>query len=48
LSLRIEPKEGSFENVKSELFFDQGQIVMELSDLKFVGHGMLTDPETSV
>jgi len=48
LSLRIEPREGSFESVKSELFFDQGQIVMELSNLKFTGNGMITDPESGV
>merc|ERR1711998_288986 len=46
---KILPKQSaSWESVKSDLFFDQGEIVMELENLEFVGNGMITDPETGI
>jgi len=48
-SMRIVPKEGdNWDSVQSDLFFDQGEIVMELNGLMFVGAGLITDPETGV
>ena len=32
----------------SDLFFDSGQIVMELNGLEFAGSGHITDPSTGV
>lgn len=32
--------------MNSDLFFDQGEIVMELSGLKFAGTGHIKDKET--
>jgi hypothetical protein len=34
--------------VETDLFFDQGQIVMELAGLEYIGSGKITDPETGV
>lgn len=52
LTLRIQPisskGKGKWDDVKTDLFFDQGQIVMELSGLEYVGTGKITDPETGV
>jgi len=54
LALRIQPKDNDggrspkWHEIKTDLFFDQGQIVMELNDLQYVGSGMITDPESGV
>ena len=49
LQTKIIPKSlGAWESVKSDLFFDQGQIVMEISNLQFFGNGMVVDPDTGV
>ena len=49
LDLRVKPKEGqAWDNINSDLFFDQGQVVMEVNDLEFSGSGLITDPETKV
>jgi len=29
-----------------ELFFDEGQIMIEMHDLSVAGHGLIRDPET--
>jgi hypothetical protein len=34
--------------METELFFDEGQIVMEIEGLQFVGKGSITDKETGV
>lgn len=48
-SVSILPKHsGEWDNVKSDLFFDQGEIVMELENLEFVGNGLITDPESGI
>ena len=39
---------GPWDTVKSDFFFDQGQIVMEINNLQFFGNGMISDPETGV
>lgn len=46
LDLRILPKGGLEWSIplESDLFFDQGQIVVEISNMEFKGHGQLTDP----
>lgn len=49
LDLKILPKSGAaWDSLQSDLFFDGGQIVTELSNLEFVGNGLITDPETGV
>ena len=37
-----------WDDVKTDLFFDQGQIVMELTGLEYTGEGKITDPQTGV
>ena len=45
----IQPKkESGWEDVKSDLFIDQGEIVMELENLEFAGDGLITDPDTGI
>ena len=47
LSLAIRPQEnGGWEKIETELFFDQGQIVLEISGLEYFGNGRITDPKT--
>jgi len=49
LDLKILPKSGAeWDKLESDLFFDAGQIVTELSNLEFKGSGVITDPETGV
>jgi len=49
LDLKILPKSGGeWDKLESDLFFDGGQIVTELSNLEFKGSGVITDPETGV
>jgi len=49
LDLKIVPKSGAeWATLESDLFFDQGQIVTELSNLEFTGRGVITDPESGV
>jgi len=49
LDLKILPKSGGeWANLESDLFFDAGQIVTELSNLEFKGSGVITDKETGV
>jgi len=56
LSLQIKPvseggaekSKGMWDSVDTDLFFDQGQIVMELNGLEYIGSGKITDPETGV
>ena len=50
LSLQIRPLAGlsSWNSVETDLFFDQGQIVMEMNGLEYYGSGKITDPETGV
>ena len=46
---KIIPKqEQKWEEVKSELFIDQGEIVMELENLAFSGNGLITDPDSGI
>ena len=48
-STKIIPKElQKWAEVKSELFIDQGEIVMELENLAFSGEGLITDPDTGI
>lgn len=53
LNLKIQPVEKpgkgnlrKWDDVKTDLFFDQGQIVMELTGLEYTGKGTITDPKT--
>lgn len=49
LDMRVKPKQGqAWDDIHSDLFFDQGQVVLEVNDLEFSGSGLLTDPETKV
>ena len=49
IKLRIEPiEDSSWDKIRSDLFFDQGQIVTEISGLHFVGSGQITDPDTGM
>ena len=49
LSLKIQPEGGGdWDKMTSDLFFDNGQIVMELNGLEFAGSGHITDPSTGV
>jgi hypothetical protein len=49
INLKIEPTEnGNWDKIKSELFYDQGQIVTEITGLQYKGTGQITDPETGV
>lgn len=46
---KIQPKkESGWDEVKSDLFIDQGEIVMELENLEFAGKGLITDPDTGI
>jgi len=38
----------SWDSVETDLFFDQGQIVMEMNGLEYVGSGKITDPASGV
>ena len=45
--MRVQPKEGkNWDAIDSDLFFDQGQIVMEINGLELAGKGSITDPES--
>eukprot|EP00356_Strombidium_inclinatum_P013346 CAMPEP_0170482128 /NCGR_PEP_ID=MMETSP0208-20121228/2281_1 /TAXON_ID=197538 /ORGANISM="Strombidium inclinatum, Strain S3" /LENGTH=692 /DNA_ID=CAMNT_0010754929 /DNA_START=16 /DNA_END=2091 /DNA_ORIENTATION=- len=46
LAMRVKPKEASWSNIDSDLFFDQGQIVMEINGLEFSGNGMVVDSKS--
>jgi hypothetical protein len=47
LSLEIRPRDnGGWQKLDTELFFDQGQIVMEIGGLEYHGVGRITDPQT--
>jgi len=47
LSLEIKPYDnGNWDKVNSDVFFDNGQIVMEISGLEYVGSGRITDPDS--
>ena len=49
LELKIQPVAGGdWGTLDSDLFFDQGQIVMELNNLEFAGAGLITDPQTGL
>jgi len=49
INLRIEPIDGgNWDKIKSDLFFDQGQIVTEIQGLHYIGTGLITDPNTGV
>ena len=50
LSPQIKPTSGSsgWDGIETDLFFDQGQIVMEMNGLEYVGSGKITDPETGI
>ena len=40
IKLRVAPREGKdWETLHSEVFFDQGQIVMEINELDIIGEG---------
>ena len=44
LHMRIMPRDGKYwDDIESELFFDQGQIVMEINNLEYAGHGEIAD-----
>jgi hypothetical protein len=43
LDLRVKPKNGDWNKIESDLFFDQGQIVMEIAGLEFSGLGSISD-----
>ena len=45
IEIQIQPHNG---DMTTELFFDDGQIVMEIEGLEFVGKGRITDPESGV
>ena len=45
IEIQIQPHNG---DLTTELFFDDGQIVMEIEGLEFVGKGRITDPESGV
>lgn len=49
LELKIQPVAGGdWGTLDSDLFFDGGQIVMELNNLEFAGKGLITDPQTGL
>jgi len=41
--MTVKPKNSSWKNIDSDLFFDQGQIVMEINGLEFRGFGSIVD-----
>ena len=43
LALKIAPSNNDWSTLESDLFFDSGQIVMELKNLSFSGKGNLVD-----
>ena len=47
ISLQIMPQ-GGWDGIQSDLFFDQGQIVMEINGLEYQGRGSITDPNTGI
>ena len=44
-SLSIDKK---WDELKTELFFDNGQIVMEIDGLTYSGKGVITDPNSGI
>ena len=49
LKLQMEPiSEEGWDQIETDLFFDQGQVVMEINGLQFVGEGTITDPQTGM
>lgn len=45
LSLKIQ-KDSGWQDLNSDVFFDQGQIVVEIQGLEYQGTGRITDPNT--
>lgn len=48
INLKIEPIQQGWDNIQTELFFDQGQMVTEISGLQYIGTGQVTDPDTGI
>lgn len=47
LALEMAPIDnGQWHEVKSDLFFDQGQIVVEMQELEYRGEGQISDPQS--
>ena len=42
------PDSANWDELKSDLFIDQGEIVMELENLQWVGNGYITDPTSGI
>jgi hypothetical protein len=48
LDMKIVPPGHKWDEVASDLFFDKGQLVLEINNLEFKGHGKISDPETGI
>ena len=49
LTLKIRPlDDGGWGTMSTELLFDQGQVVMEVSGLEYAGVGKITDPSSGI
>ena len=48
VSLSVQPRVKSWDNLQLEVFFDEGQIIMEMHDLEFAGNGTIIDPQSEI
>lgn len=46
ISIKVQPRNENWEDLQLELFFDEGQLVLEGHELEFAGSGMVVDPQT--
>ena len=46
VDIQIQPRNGDWQSLQLEMFFDDGQIVLAGHDLEFTGTGMIEDPGT--
>lgn len=46
IEIKIQPRGADWESLQLELFFDEGQLILEGHDLEFTGSGSIEDPTT--
>ena len=46
ISIKVQPRNENWEDLQLELFFDEGQLVLEGHELEFAGSGLVVDPTT--
>jgi hypothetical protein len=44
--MQIQPRGGNWADLQLEIFYDEGQIILEGHELEFIGEGTIKDPQT--